>query len=397
MTDQNKAVLQGIRDLTPHIIARTAEIEAARRIPLDIVQSLKAAGIFRMFVPRSHGGLELALPDGLEIIRTLGRVDGSVGWTAMIGSGSTLFAALLPRETYDRIYARGPDVIFAGSSQPAGLAEMTADGWRVNGRWPFVSGCQHADWIMGFGVVKPGGTSPPEPGLPAGALSIRGFALPASEWQIEDTWNVAGLEGTGSHHVSLNNATVPETNSCDPINGDSCLPGPLYQTIPQLLPLLHATITLSMAEGALDDIVALANTGRRQFRATSALRESEIFQSELGRLSAELRAAQAFYQTQVASHWCHALAGTLKNETQLAHGTQAAIWICTTCVRIADACFALGGGSSIYDGSPLQRRMRDLHVAAQHAVAHQRHYVGIGKLLLGSSDIVQNCKNDQTG
>jgi alkylation response protein AidB-like acyl-CoA dehydrogenase len=394
MTDQNKAVLESIRELTPHIIARTDEIEAARRIPIDIVQSLKSAGVFRMFVPRSHGGLEFALPTGLEIIRALGRIDGSVGWTAVIGSGSALFASLLPRETYDRIYQHGPDVIFAGSSQPAGKAEVTADGWRVNGRWPFVSGCQHADWIMGFAVVTAGGTSLPEPSLQAGVPLIRGFALPASEWKIEDTWNVAGLKGTGSHHVSLNDAIVPATNSCDPIiNGESCLPGPLYQTIPQFLPLLHATITLSMAEGALDDIVALAKTGRRQLRAAAPLQDSEIFQSELGRLSAELRAAQAFLQIQVASHWSHAIAGTLKNETQLAHATQAAIWICTTCVRIADACFALGGGSSIYDSSPLQRRMRDLHVAAQHAVAHQRHYVGVGKLLLANSETVQNCAN----
>ena len=129
MTDQNKAVLEGIRELTPHIIARAAEIEAARRIPLDIVQSLKSAGVFRMFVPRSHGGLELALPTGLEIIRALGRADGSVGWTAMIGSGSALFAALLPRETYDRVYERGPDVIFAGSF-------FAARGYsRDDGRW----------------------------------------------------------------------------------------------------------------------------------------------------------------------------------------------------------------------------------------------------------------------
>ena len=55
MTDQNKSVLEGIRELTSHIIARAAEIEAARRIPLDIVQSLKSAGVFRMFVSRRTG------------------------------------------------------------------------------------------------------------------------------------------------------------------------------------------------------------------------------------------------------------------------------------------------------------------------------------------------------
>jgi len=56
-----------------------------------------------MFVPRSHGGLELDLPTALEVIATLGRLDGSVGWTAMIGAGSTIFVPYLPRETYDQV------------------------------------------------------------------------------------------------------------------------------------------------------------------------------------------------------------------------------------------------------------------------------------------------------
>jgi alkylation response protein AidB-like acyl-CoA dehydrogenase len=88
------------------------------------------------------------------------------------------------------------------------------------------------------------------------------------------------------------------------------------------------------------------------------------------------------------------VAGTLKNETQLAHGKQAGIWICTTCVRVTNAFFTLGGGISVDDSSPLQRRMRDLHVAAQHAIARQRHDVGACKLLLGSSGIGQNCSSD---
>jgi alkylation response protein AidB-like acyl-CoA dehydrogenase len=338
--------------------------------------------------------MELPLPAGLDVIRALARMDGSVGWTAMIGSGGGMFASLLPRETYDRIYQRGPDVIFAGSAQPVGKAETAADGWRVNGRWPFASGCQHADWILGFCVVTADGMPLPASDRPAGAPSIRCVVLPASEWQIEDTWHVVGLKGTGSHHVSLTEAVVPAANSLDPTNGVSCLPGPLYQTFGQFIPLMHSAIALGMAEGALDDIVALARTGRQPLRATSPLKDSELFQNELGRLSAELRAAQAFLQIQVTSHWRHALAGTLKNETQLAHGTQAAIWICATCVRIADDCFTLGCGSSVYESSPLQRRMRDLRTAAQHAAVHQRHYAGGGKLLLDDPDIVRNCTSD---
>jgi len=43
-------------------------------------------------------------------------------------------------------------------------------------------------------------------------------------------------------------------------------------------------------------------------------------------------------------------------------------------------CFALAGGSAVYDSSPLQRRLRDLHTAAQHAAVQQRHYAAAGKI-----------------
>src|SRR5215813_5307423 len=140
-----KRVLIDIRELTPAIAARAAEIEAERRLPDDVVDVLKAIGVFRLFAPLSHGGLELDLPSGLSIITALARLDGSVGWTAMIGSGGPLLAALLPRPTCDRLYGGGPDVMIAGSTQPVGRAEATEGGWRVAGRWPFASGCCHAD------------------------------------------------------------------------------------------------------------------------------------------------------------------------------------------------------------------------------------------------------------
>jgi indole-3-acetate monooxygenase len=110
------------------------------------VEALRAIGTFRMLVPRSHGGPELHLPAALQIIVALSKIDGSVGWTVAIGSGGDLFAPLLPRDTYEEIDRSGPDAVIAGSAQPAGTAEAAAGGWRVNGRWPFASGCQHADW-----------------------------------------------------------------------------------------------------------------------------------------------------------------------------------------------------------------------------------------------------------
>jgi hypothetical protein len=75
--------------------------------------------------------------------------------------------------------------------------------------------------------------------------------------------------------------------------------------------------------------------------------------AKLGRVAAELRAARAFLRAQAASHWRHALAGTLKDEALLTQGTQTATWLATTCARGADACFALGGSSALYETSPL--------------------------------------------
>jgi alkylation response protein AidB-like acyl-CoA dehydrogenase len=211
---------------------------------------------------------------------------------------------------------------------------------------------------------------------------VRGVFLPARDWQIEDTWHVAGLKGTGSHHIALKDVIVPAANFFDLEGGVPCLPGSLYQAVPQLLPLFHGAFDVGMAEGALDDLLGLANTGRQQFRAAAPMRESETFQFELGRVAAELRAASAFLQVQAASHWRHALAGTLRDEALLTQGTQAGIWIATTCVRVADACFALAGASAVYDSSPLQRRLRDIHTAAQHAIVQQRHYAAAGKAAL---------------
>jgi indole-3-acetate monooxygenase len=371
-----RQLLVGIRELAPAIAARASEFENARRIPSDAIEALKAIGVFRIFVPQSHGGLELDLPAGLEIIAALSRIDGSVGWIGMVNSGGSIFAPRLPRPAYDRVYQNGPDVMLAGSTQPMGTAEATADGLRVNGRWPFASGCRHADWMVGLCVMTEGG----KPLLGEGGQpQIRGATLPAHEWQIEDTWYAAGLKGTGSDHIALKDKLVPAENFLD-IGRSPCLPGPLYQVVLPFLPLLHSAVAVGIAEGAMDDLLAFADSGRQQMRAAGPMRESETFHFELGRVAAELRAARALLQVQAWSHWRHAISGTLNDEAVSAQGTQAGIWITRACVRVADACFALAGGSAVYDSSPLQRRLRDLHAAAQHVNVQQRHYAIGGKV-----------------
>jgi indole-3-acetate monooxygenase len=371
-------ILEEIRALAPTIAARAGEAENAARVPADIWQMLKSAGVFRMTVPKTYGGMELDYPTVARVLQAIAKIDGSIGWICTLANGGVLFLPLLARVTCEKIYCNGPDLFCAGSSQLGGTAEQEADGWRVNGRWPFASGCQDADWIAAMCVLTRDGK--PLPVSVDGVPTARLVCLPASCWQIEDTWRVSGLRATGSHHIVLRDTFASSANLMDMASTRPCEPGPLYNAPGHFVALAHGPITLGLAEGALDDIMTMARNGQKQSRATVAMRDSEIFQYELGRVQAEFRAAQRLFEAQVASHWRNALAGTLNTEALLTEGVQAAIWVTEACVRVVQRCFSLAGGVAVFESYPLQRRQRDIEVAAQHAAVQQRHYAKAGKL-----------------
>lgn len=378
MSETAGRLLEGVWRLAADITPRAAEIEAGRRIPPDLVEALRSIGVFRMFVPRSHGGLELDVPQAIDIIRALARIDGSVGWNAFIGASGAFILATLPRATYDQLYRDSPDVILSGSVQPLGTAAAAGDGWRVSGRWPFASGCQHADWIGAACVMTQDGK--PLPGPTEGAPLVRFFILPARHWQILDTWHAAGLKGTGSHHIAITDMPVPADQLMNFPMGTACVPGPLYAAGAQFPPLLLAAVNIGIAEGALDDLVKVAAT-RRWKPGAAPMKDSDMYRGELGRIEADIRAARAYLEVQAASHWDHALHGTLANSALTIQCLQTATWIAATCVGAVNACFALGGASALYEDAPLQRRLRDSHAAAQHFALQKRIYVDAGALL----------------
>src|SRR5260370_38612631 len=112
------------------------------------------------------------------------------------------------------------------------------------------------------------------------------------------------------------------------------------------------------------------------------MRDSELFQAELGRIEADLNAARAYLQVQAASHWSHAVHGTLKREPFLTQTAQTSAWLGATCVRVANDSFELGGSNAVYETSTLQHRLRDLLVASQNFIAKKSQYVTYRKLLL---------------
>ena len=181
-----QAVRDATRALAPTIAARAADVEAARRLPRDLLDQLIGAGCFRLLRPPTHHGLGADLPAAMRVFESLARADASVAWTVMIGGGSWIDVAELPRTTFDTLFAT-PDVITAGVFNPTGSVAPVDGGYRVTGRWSFASGCEHADWLYGNCVE----------GVVDGVPQMRMVVLRPDEVTIEDTWTVSGAVRDG--------------------------------------------------------------------------------------------------------------------------------------------------------------------------------------------------------
>ena len=195
---------------------------------------------------------------------------------------------------------------------------------------------------------------------------IRACLMPAEHWEIRDTWHTVGLKGTGSHHVALTDVFVPDENFAEVPFGTSFAPDPIFARFAEVLMLAHAAVAVGIAEGAITDLVELAGTGVKQQFMTTPLVETERFREGLARLDAELMAARALLEAQITRVWENPEPAVTKDMSRVAEQLQAAVWITAACVRVAEGCFELAGSRAVYESSPLQRRVRDLRVAAQH-------------------------------
>jgi alkylation response protein AidB-like acyl-CoA dehydrogenase len=381
MTPEAKILLGAVRDLAPSISARSAEIDTARRLPVDLLGQLTAAGCFRMFVPKSHGGLDIDVPTSMEIIETLASADGSTGWVVMIGSETPMFLALLSRKHFDDLYANGPDVIIAGGFAPRGQAELVEGNYRVSGRWGFASGCQHSQWLFGNCIVTENGT--PRAGVIPGTAEARAMMFAPSKAQILDTWSVNGLRGTGSHDIAVENLTVPADDSFDIFFGRPCIETPSMAE-PLLYAALHiGAVAIGIAQRAINEIVALASTNKRRLYASASLTESPLFQYRVGHADASLRAARNLVRSHADAVWNSAVAGNPVSIDGRAPVMAAITWAVQTCAAVVDTCYKAGGGTSPYDSSPLQRCTRDIQTLTQHAAVAESWLTTAGATILG--------------
>lgn len=367
------------RALADTLSTRAAEMDEARRLPADLAATLSKAKLFRMVVPRAYGGLQSTPRQLAETVEAVSQANASAGWCVMIGATTALNAAYM-----DPVFARdiyGPeDAITGGVFAPMGKAVEDGEDYMVSGRWQWGSGSANCSWLCGGCMILDNGELRR---LPSGAPDARMMVFPAEVATLHDTWHVAGLKGTGSGDISVENIRVPKGRSVSLVADKPRVDGALY-TFPAfgLLALGVAAVALGNGRGALEAVKALAHTKKPQ-GSSKTLAEKQVTQVEIAKLEAALASARAYLFDELDQTW-----GVAEETGDIPLARRAALRLaCTHMTRtgaeVARGAYEIGGGAALFLNNELQRRLRDAQAMTQHVATAPGTYEQTGRIILG--------------
>jgi alkylation response protein AidB-like acyl-CoA dehydrogenase len=373
-------ILASARAMAPAIAARSAEIEALRRLPDDLVAELRAAGVFRMGRSRAKGGPQMTLPQHLQVIEVLAEADPSVGWCVKIGTDSGIIAELLPPPASARLLPR-PDMVTAGQfTAGRGRLQRVDGGYVLNGRFPFASGITHADAVMSGAMLF---DEPGEPVLgPGGVPESRLAFCRADELVIEDTWHTHGLRGSGSTHYRAEAVFIPEDQA---LRIDERLfegREALYASGLNWVTTM-AAVPLGTARRALDEAKALI-AERTGGLPPQPMRQLPHVRETIAEAETRYGAARAFLHSAADAFWAELEQGTPAVETK---GRLALANV--NCFRMAAEVtrqlFDLIGANVVFEGQPLERLARDALTLNQHMIIARPALASYGAMMLGEA------------
>ncbi|MEW2395466.1 acyl-CoA dehydrogenase family protein [Streptomyces sp. NPDC046862] len=344
-----------------------------RRLVPELVKTLRASELMRCGVPQTLSGSQTPPAVSLACTETIARGDAATGWCVSIALTSSLLAAYLPPEGASELLG-DPESVAAGVWAPKATARRVDGGVMVSGRWSYASGINHADSFFGGCLLEdtPGGDGKP---------GLRIVGIPVEQLQVLDTWHTSGLRGTGSHDVVAKDVFVPARHILS-LTDRPVTDAPLYRfPIFGYFALAVAAVALGNARGAIEDLLDLAvhkvPTGSRR-----RLAERPATQTAVARAEAELRAARALFYSAIDDAWRAADTGDEVSVDLRAGLRLAANHAAHTSASVVRAMHDLGGGSAIYEDSPLQRRLRDASAITAHIQVAPTKWEITGRLLL---------------
>jgi alkylation response protein AidB-like acyl-CoA dehydrogenase len=294
-------------------------------------------------------------------------------------------AAYLTPAVAEEIWGRDPEAVLAwGPGAPGGKpqAVVESDGYRLTGRWAFVSGGRCASWLGGHaGIIEADGS--PRRGAD-GEIVVRTLLLPASEAIWTQAWDVIGLRATGSDSYEVTDLFVRHDHCLlrdDP--AERRYRAPLY-LFPQMS--LYAAgfcaTALGIARAMLDAFTVLA-VDKRPPLAKHTLRDTGMVQYEFAQAEARIGAARAFVLSELGDIWQEVVATnavSIKNRMRIRLATTFAIH---EAKAVADVAYDLAGATAIFIGSDFERRFRDIHTVTQQQQGRKAHLQTVGAFLLG--------------
>ncbi|MFI6920672.1 acyl-CoA dehydrogenase family protein [Nonomuraea spiralis] len=367
-------ILARVRGASARVRQFAEQAEQQRHLPRDLVEELRACGVFRATMPADRGGPEMTSMEQVALVEEVSGADASTGWCVMIGMDSGIYAGHLPPDVARRMYPE-LDMITAGQVASVGCAHEVDGGFRIEGRWAFGSGCTHADRITGGCVVhRDGHPVLDERGRPRTIM----FLTEADDVTFEDTWHSTGLAGTGSRHYTAENLFVPYEHTFR--LGAPHRRGPLYH--PDALLRKMSGVPLGIARAALDHVYGLGQ--EQSSRRGSAWRRSSRIRSTVADCEMRLAAARAGVYVSLERQWEQLAAEVPLTPRDQALPALARHHAFHTARQVVQTLYDLVGGEAVYRGrTPLERQLRDVITACQHIAAQHRVLEKAGGILFG--------------
>jgi alkylation response protein AidB-like acyl-CoA dehydrogenase len=376
------ACLAEARELGPALDRAAAEIECRRELPQPIVTALVERGLFRLLLPRSLGGAELAPALYVPVIEEIARHDASTAWCLGQACGCTMTAALLEPEAAREIFGGPRGIVAWGPPDPAITARAVPGGYRLSGTWSFASGSHHATWLGAH--VALAGTDGTNERRPDGGAVICTLLFPKSSAEFTDIWRVIGLRGTGSDSYTVRDLFVAEAHT---VRRDGTArpreSGRLYAfSSSNLYSAGFAGVALGIGRSTIDAFVALARD-KIPRGAARTLRNNNLIQAQVAESEARLGSARAFLLGALEEIWRdigETRRLTIENNTTI---RLASTWAIHQAKEVVDTLYHAAGATAIFEEQPFERRFRDMHSVIQQFQGRQAHFESVGQILLG--------------
>ncbi|MGX9431263.1 MULTISPECIES: acyl-CoA dehydrogenase family protein [Bradyrhizobium] len=362
--------LEAIAALAPGVAELREQFDRDRRLSPAMFAALASAGLFRLWLPKALGGPELSPLEFMAVVEQVAMLDGSLGWIVGNGAGMSRIGGYVPEPTARRWFSN-PGAFIASATGAIGEALPSDGGYRVSGRWPFGSGAHGATLFMGLAADKTNGES-----------RLLCCYMDREAVELDDTWQVSGLRGTGSCHFQARDVFVPAAHTHSFLEPSPSQPGLMFRLPPAtLFPWTIAAVPLGIARGAIETFVTLAES-RSRSGSSAVLRDRETVQASVGRVETLYRSARAFLADAITDLMADAERGEPSTSARAAYRTA-----CTNAAesasRIVHLLAAEAGAISVFESCPLERALRDIQAASQHVAMSPNNYVVSGRIRLG--------------